>query len=84
MGCIYIVTCKANGKQYIGQTRSSLKRRQYDYVRTALQAKRAFVSIFHHAIAKHSPQAFEWAVLCNVEPDEYSMLDDLESLAIEM
>jgi len=84
MGCIYIATCKANGKSYIGQTRTRLKTRQKEHLRTAMRKKSSYVSVFQQAIAKYGTQAFEWAVMCEVDPAEYHTLDELEVLAIEI
>ena len=84
MGCIYVATCKVNGKLFIGQTRTRLDVRKKEHLSTALRGNHPSVSIFHRAIVKYGTEAFEWDVMCEVDPAEYHTLDELETLAIEM
>ena len=81
MGCIYIATCKVNGKQYIGQTSATMAYRRKQHIKLAKYPKKGSFGVFQRAIAKHGADNFEWEVLCEAENQE---LDELEALAIEM
>lgn len=69
MGCVYIATCRINGKQYIGKTVGSLTNRRCDHKKGA-EAVRQPRAIFLRAIRKHGIDAFDWEELFVSESDE--------------
>lgn len=54
-GIIYVATNRINGKQYVGQTRFSIKKRMAEHVKDAKHDKS---SIFHKAISKYGINNF--------------------------
>jgi len=57
-GFIYVITNKANGKQYVGQTRQeSAEKRFYEHIRIALK-KVQYRSMLHEAIRKYRKESF--------------------------
>lgn len=58
---IYKVTCKANGKSYIGLTVKKVFQRWNEHVKAASQG---FDILFYRAIRKHGAESFEVKTLC--------------------
>ena len=71
MGCIYVITNKTNGKQYVGQTSLDAYERWGRHILDSYRANRGVAdhqkSDFHKAIVKYTPEAFTVEVLeeCN-------------------
>lgn len=61
---IYLVTNRINGKQYVGQTICSLKKRKGNHVSDALNSNKN-TNYFHRAIQKYGQDNFEWKVIHN-------------------
>lgn len=83
MGAIYRVTCKANGKVYIGQTTKTGWRQRYDYEMTRIAWKARSgkqLRPFEKAAVKHGWGIFEFRDLMTNVPD--GMLDALERFFI--
>jgi group I intron endonuclease len=65
---IYLVKNKINGKQYVGQTTTSLKERWYHHCyRCNHTAPRDGVSLLHNALRKYGKDAFDISVLQECE-----------------
>jgi len=56
MGIIYVATNRVNGKQYVGQTRRTLKQRIKDHLRE----RRSFMRVFHRALVKYGVDSFDF------------------------
>ena len=77
-GKIYLATCKPTGKNYVGQTRSSLPKRIELHLWRASQNTQ---NLFHQAIREYGADAFKWEILhCDVRTQE--QLDELEQACI--
>lgn len=73
---IYIATNKINGKQYVGQTTLTLKRRKEKHIWNSLAGARN--GYFNNAIRKYCPENFDWKIL----HDDITNIDDLNKLEI--
>ena len=74
MGCIYLVTNRINGRQYVGKTVRTLAER-----RKAHEGERGRSRyLIHRALHKYGPDAFEWEEVYSNVADE-----DLDRLEIE-
>ncbi len=73
MCCIYLVTNKVNGKQYVGQTKFTMEKR-----RKCHESGVGCGKLIHWAIRKYGPDRFEWDEVCSDVPEE-----DLNRLEIE-
>ena len=80
MGCIYLVTNRINGKQYVGKTSKTMKVRQAVHFAHAKMEGETNI-YFHRAIRKYGSDAFDWEVL--EENDRSDMLDRLERYYIK-
>ena len=60
-GSIYLITCRDNGKRYVGQTICNIAERFKQHVRSA---KRNSKCIFHNAIRKYGADSFQIELLC--------------------
>jgi len=60
MGCVYLVTNRINGRQYVGKTRNSLSIRRCSHEKSA---KNGIGSYFHNAIRRYGSDVFDWEVL---------------------
>lgn len=67
MGYIYIATNKVNGKQYIGLTKRSLKKRMLEHIRKAINysdIKQYGLGFpFYNAIRKYGQDNFDWEII---------------------
>ncbi len=72
---IYKATNKINGKSYIGQTICGLENRKYQHIKSAEYNNNAN-NIFHNAIKKYGPDAFEWEIVAEGFP--YLFIDTFE------
>ena len=63
MGCIYVATCKVNGKLYIGQTRTRLDVRKKEHLSTALR-ETTLLSVFSIAQLSNTAQRHLNGMLC--------------------
>lgn len=72
---IYMATNKVNGKSYVGQTVSSLKKRKQQHISCSLNDSDNLH--FHNAIKKHGFGSFDWTIL-----DECGNIKDLSKLEI--
>lgn len=72
---IYIATNKINGKQYVGQTVSSLKVRKRSHRHEAKKNKNNGMYITK-AIRKYGMDGFDWTIL----HDNITNIDDLNKL----
>jgi hypothetical protein len=57
-GYIYVITHDASGKQYVGQTRTTVERRWQGHVQSALKAGQTRDRALSVAIREHGPAAF--------------------------
>lgn len=71
-GCIYLITNKINGKQYIGQTRQDFKQRMRDHVSKAKYNKTN--SYLHSAIRKHGWDNFTKEIIETIKTDSLEEL----------
>jgi len=71
-GIVYMVTNKADGKSYIGQTIRDLYIRKYNHIQ---EAKRSNF-YFHQSLIKYGQENFDWKIL--VECDSKEELDEME------
>ena len=82
---VYMATCTANGKSYVGQTIQGLDTRRKDHLRSARNAK-SF--LFAKALSKYGEAAFEWSILWTVTDEELEahplLLDELEEMTISV
>ncbi len=58
---IYKVTNKINGKEYVGQTTISLKKRKGGHINAALSTHDN--NYFHSALRKYGPENFDWKTI---------------------
>lgn len=67
---IYKVTCKVNGKVYVGQTSLTLEQRRYKHQKDAQREDRTTVK-FHNALMKYGFDNFDWEILkeCNTQEE---------------
>ena len=73
MGCVYCAANKVNGKLYIGKSTRSMAYRREIHERIA---RKGADLIFHRAIRKYGPDAFEWSILKDdLEPDELDLYE---------
>lgn len=71
IGYIYIISCKVNGKNYIGQVTHDYNRRFRRHLRTAFKTKRSVRNCkFYRAIRKYGPENFSVQCLDQKEFDE--------------
>ena len=75
-GIIYKATNKLNGKCYIGQTTSTLEKRQHKHLYDARWGSQ----YFYKAIRKYGEENFEWEILCECE--NKIILDIIETFKI--
>ena len=75
MGFIYKVTNTVNGKLYIGQTSRTIEVRWREHIHDAIKRNNKSSFIFHKAIKKYGPNAFE---IEQIEECDSSMLDERE------
>lgn len=71
MGCIYVVTCLANNKQYIGKTFGSMVERRKGHI---YLANSGCNYAFHRAIRKYGINNFHWEERY-VSKDDKTLLD---------
>ncbi len=76
MGCIYLVTNKINGKQYVGKTAHDLCSRKHSHEKSAESNS---LLAFHCALRKYGFNSFGWKVLFDSVNDE-----DLSPVEIRM
>lgn len=74
---IYMATNRINGKQYVGQTVSSLKIRKTKHIREAL-AESCNSYYFQRAIKKYGQENFDWKIL----HEDVINIDNLNRLEI--
>lgn len=72
MSCIYKVTNKITGKEYIGFTKNELKKRKFQHKN---KAESDSTLVFHKSIKKHGWDNFKWEVI-------YESLDDEHCLTV--
>lgn len=68
-GYLYLITCKVNQKQYIGQTSTTVQKRFYEH----LQKASIDINYFHNAILKYGKDNFSISIIDSVSssnPDE--------------
>lgn len=63
MPVVYVATNIANGHSYIGASKYSMEKRRRHHIMVAYRGRGASCKVFHAAIRKHGPDAFEWDVL---------------------
>ncbi|MAX25797.1 MAG: hypothetical protein CMJ19_14960 [Phycisphaeraceae bacterium] len=78
MGQIYIAECTVNGKQYVGQTTFTMRKRKSEH---ECEAKRGCDMPFHRAIRKHGKKSFQWSIVVDNLDD--GDLDQAEEAWIE-
>lgn len=74
---LYLATCVANGKVYVGKTVQEIARR---WSRHVLDAKKGLDLFFYRAILKYGPESFRIEEISLVDSDR---ADDLERFWIE-
>jgi group I intron endonuclease len=79
VSCIYLVTNKVNGKQYVGKTKGGLSTRRKEHERMATSGKLSTMLIVR-AIRKYGSEEFEWIEAYSNVPCE--CLEDLEKECI--
>lgn len=75
MGVIYLATCKVNGKQYVGKSKTDMTARRDGHRRAA---KKGSKLVLHCAIRKYGWENFEWDVV-----EENVAEEDLDKMEIE-
>lgn len=78
MGCVYLVTHKATGKQYVGKTTMSFAKRWYRHCHPAKDSGRTL----DEAIAKFGPDAFDVTII--EESDDNAHLLEVEKQEISV
>jgi len=79
---IYCATFLADGRRYVGQTKTGLAKRKWRHVYDATHpGRRASNTKFARAINKHGADAFTWSPVAFVEP---WMLDETEAAVIKL
>lgn len=68
MGCVYVITNKVNGKQYVGKTIEGVEARWREH---CLSAKRGSLHGIHRAIRKYGADAFVVEVLETSEDNNF-------------
>jgi group I intron endonuclease len=83
-GVIYLLTCKPNGKKYVGQAVNftgrinrpwGMEGRWKSHVKEALEGSKDHCRLLNNAIRKYGADAFERTVLCECKIEE---LDEME------
>lgn len=74
MGVVYMVTCKVNGKRYIGKTSNTLQRRKQGHLNPSVLNRDG--GVFHRALHKYGKDAFMWEAV--FEHDDEDVLYDKE------
>lgn len=59
---VYLATNRINGKRYVGATSKGVVKRRREHISEALRGGRN-CRLFHAAIRKYGPDAFEWMVI---------------------
>lgn len=73
MGCVYLVTNRTNGKQYVGMTRGMMEARRKGHEKSALKGGGCH---FQSAIRKYGRENFEWdEVYSNVSNGDLGRLE---------
>ena len=84
-GELYLVTCKVNGKMYVGKSIEGAETRWKGHVKAALDGhrnKRDYNSKFHRAIRKHGPHNFTVQTLpCDARNHRELLLAEKEAIA---
>src|ERR1700689_3238177 len=62
---VYLITNTVNGKQYVGQTTSTVTRRWSEYKNHSVKGHQT--SVIHKAIRKYSPESFVIETICEVD-----------------
>ena len=78
-GIIYVVTNKANGKVYVGQTTTTLEERWQSHIKSSKYGKRR-KSPFHGALAKYGAENF--SICVHATADTQEALNELEKSTI--
>lgn len=71
MYTIYMASCLANGKVYVGQTKTYFSKRQWAHLN-----RKDYNCFFHRALRKHGRDSFVWQTVAKVETKEQA--DNLE------
>ena len=74
MSSVYIITNKINGKQYVGITLGSLKRRMSAHISSSKTSGNGYV--FHNALKKYGHESFQQELL--YESDSYDHIKTME------
>ena len=80
-GVVYLITNSENGKQYVGQTTTSLSQRWYGHVRFSKRRNRSSSVALANAISKYGPEKFHKKILHECETK--AELDEKEQHFIE-
>lgn len=75
MGCIYLVTNRTNGKQYVGRAKHGVNKRRKTHEKDTIKGSNR---LFHKALRKYGIDNFDWDEVYSNVPDE-----DLNRLEIE-
>jgi len=77
MGCVYCVTNKVNGKQYVGKTVGPLDKRKWKH---ESDAKLESETYFHRALRKYGFNNFEWEILFESDNSEILILVEMDMI----
>lgn len=80
MAIVYLATNRVNGKRYVGVSSKPLNWRRGQHEYDALKGP-AGCRLFHRAIKKYGPEAFEWSVIFSASSYEDALSAEVRLIA---